>query len=268
MTQRPLALITGASSGIGAAFARHAAKNGHDVALAARRLDRLEKLAQEIQATWPVEAFALEADLADPTTPERMVTAITERGRTIDVLVNNAGFSIPDGFVWTSLEKQQGFLEVTLNAPVALSHLAAQSMLAQGRGRIINISSMTAFSSGGKGHTLYPAAKSFLVKFSQSLNAELKEHGIQVSAVAPGFVKTEFLEANGTAEAMRNTDGWYWQTPEEIAEESWRRNERGVEVIVPGFAPKCAAVLLKFVPEQLLTPLTRKAAAGQYVGDG
>jgi len=234
--KKRLALITGASSGIGASFARHAAAKGFDVALCARRLDRLEALANEIKATWPVNA--------------------------------NAGFSIPKGFVWSSLEVQKRFLTVTIDAPMSLTHLALPKMIEKGWGRIINISSITAFSQGGKGHTLYPAGKSFLVKFSQSLNAEVQAHGIHVSAICPAFVKTEFHIANDMEDQIRNQDAWYWQTPEEIATEAWRRNERGVEVIVPGFVPKIAATVLKLVPEQFSKPFTRKAAESYYVGDG
>lgn len=266
--QRPLALITGASSGIGEGFARLAASKGYDVALAARRLDRLEALAKEIRATWPVDAFALQADLVDPETPHRMIADITSRGRSVDTLINNAGFSIAKGFAWTDLEAQKKFLAVTIEAPIALSHLVLPQMMKKQSGRIINISSITAFSHGGKGHTLYPAGKSFLVKFSQSLNEELKPYGINVSAVCPGFVKTEFMEVNNPESNMRDSDAWFWQSPEEIATESWRRNERGAEVIVPGIAPKCIAAMMKYLPEQLVAPLTRKAAAEHYVGDG
>ncbi len=263
-----LALITGASSGIGAGFARHAASQGFDVALCARRLDRLEALAKEIKATWSVEAFAVEADLSVRDAPEKIIGSIADHDRSVDVLVNNAGFSIPKGFAWSPLEAQRNFLAVTVEAPTALSHLVLGDMIKNRWGRIINISSMTAFSQGGKGHTLYPGGKSFLVKFSQSLNAEMKDYGVHVSAVCPGFVKTEFHLANDMDEQMRNKDSWYWQTPEDIAVESWRRNEKGVEVIVPGFMPKIAATFLKLVPEQLSTPFTRKAAEGYYVGDG
>ncbi len=266
--KKRLALITGASSGIGASFARHAAAKGFDVALCARRLDRLEALANEIKATWPVNAFAIEADLAHTDSPHKIIESITARDRSVDVLINNAGFSIPKGFVWSSLEVQKRFLTVTIDAPMSLTHLALPKMIEKGWGRIINISSITAFSQGGKGHTLYPAGKSFLVKFSQSLNAEVQAHGIHVSAICPAFVKTEFHIANDMEDQIRNQDAWYWQTPEEIATEAWRRNERGVEVIVPGFVPKIAATVLKLVPEQFSKPFTRKAAESYYVGDG
>ena len=268
LEKRKLALITGASSGIGAAFARYAAANGVDVALAARRIDRLTALADEIRATWPVDAFAVEADLSDPDTPAAIIKTITDRGRSVDILVNNAGFSIPEGFAWSSLARQRNFLAVTVDAPMALAHLVLPDMMANGWGRLINISSIAALSHGGKGHTLYPAGKSFLIKFSQSLNAEMKDHGIFVSAVCPGFVKTEFHVANDTADQMKKTARPFWQAPEVIAEESWRRNDRGVEVIVPGMAPKVAAFLLKALPEPLVTMLTRQAAADHYVGDG
>jgi len=265
---RRLALITGASSGIGAAFARHAAAQGFDVALAARRLPRLEALADEIRATCGVDGLPIEADLADPTEPQQVVDGLAAKGRRVDMLINNAGFSIQHGFADTSLGQQKDFLRVTVEAPMALSHLVLPGMLKSGWGRIINVSSITAFSQGGKGHTLYPAGKSFLVKFSQSLNAEVRARGVNVSAICPMFVKTEFQVANDLAAELRATDGPLWQSPEEIVLEGWRRNDRGVEVIVPGLIPKIAAASLKYLPEQIITPLTRKGAAQHYVGDG
>ena len=265
---RKLALVTGASSGIGAGFVRHAAEQGFDVALCARRLDRLEALADEVRAEFGIDAFAIKADLSEETTPLAIMEAIGARGRQIDMLVNNAGFSIQHGFADTTLEQQKKFLAVTVEAPMALTHLALGPMLKKGWGRIINVSSITAFSHGGKGHTLYPAGKSFLVKFSQSLNEETRARGVHVSAVCPLFVKTEFQEANDLAVELRKTDGPLWQSPQEIVTESWRRNNRGVEVIVPGFIPKIAAASLKYLPEQIVTPLTRKGAARHYIGDG
>jgi len=96
----------------------------------------------------------------------------------------------------------------------------------------------------------------------------VKDKGIFVSAVCPAFVKSEFQQVNNTSDKLRDSEAWYWQTPEEIATESWTRNDKGVEVIVPGFAPKSAAVFMKYLPEGLTRPLTRKAAEQHYIGDG
>ncbi|MEM1397855.1 MAG: SDR family NAD(P)-dependent oxidoreductase, partial [Pseudomonadota bacterium] len=188
MAPRRLALITGASSGIGQAFARIAAANGFDLCLVARREDRLKAVIGELSAEFGIVGYALPADLCDPSSPETVISALKAQGRSVDVLVNNAGYSLRHVFSKTTLEDQARFIELTVKTPVAFSHLVLPAMLERGWGRIINIASIAAFSSGGKGHTLYPAGKSFLIKFSQSLSAETKPSGIHVTAVAPGFV--------------------------------------------------------------------------------
>jgi len=267
MTSKGLALITGASSGIGAAYARHAAAQGFDVALTARRADRLEALAGDIAERHGVQTIVAPLDLSLPDAPEKLHQTITSAGQAPSVLINNAGYSIPAGFASTSLEDQQRFIQLTVAAPVALAHLCLPAMLEKGWGRIINVSSITAFSCGGKGHTLYPAGKSFLIKFSQSLNAELSEKGVQVTAVAPAMVETEFQQANGTADKLKGAPRRFAQSPEEIVEESWRRNEKGAEIVVPGFLPKIVAAMMRYIPEPLTRTLMRRAAEKYYVGD-
>ncbi len=263
--KRPFAVITGASSGIGTAFARRAAKEGFDVALVARRLERLKSLCAEISRDCGVRALPLDVDLAAPGAAAEVMSRLN--GQVVDLLVNNAGHSIANGFAHTKFEEQRKFLDLMVTTPVALSHAVIPGMISRGAGRIINISSITAFSSGGKGHTLYPAAKSFLVKFSQSLSAELRERGIKITAVCPGFVDTEFQIANDMAGKTPPPPKFMLQTPEQIVEESWRRNLAGVEVVVPGLLPKAAAAFLRYAPEQIVTPMTRKAAAAHYIGD-
>lgn len=267
MPARRYALITGASSGIGAALARRAAARGFDVGLVARRKDRLDALAAELRAGNGIEADAFEADLALTGAGERVAQAVKAAGRQPDMLVNNAGFSIARGFSGTSLSEQSAFLELTVNTPVALTHALLKPMLEKGWGRIINISSITALSCGGKGHTLYPAAKSFLLKFSQSLAAEVADKGVNVTAVLPGFVSTEFQEAIGMAGKMSGSTRRFAQTAEEVAAESFARNDRGVEVVVPGVLPKFAAAALRHLPEPWVRAMTRPAAAKYYVGD-
>lgn len=267
MTKRPYAFITGASSGIGAAFARLAARKGCDVGVTARREERLNALAGELRAEHGVAADVFPADLSAPGAARQLIDAVRAAGRLPDILINNAGATVAKGFARTTFSEQEAFLDLTLMAPVALAHAFLPGMIAKGRGRIINIASITALSSGGKGHTLYPAAKSFLLKFSQSLNAEVAEKGVFVSAVLPGFVATEFQQANGMAEKMKGEHERFAQTAEEVAAESWSRNDKGVEIIVPGGPPKIAAACLRYLPEPLVRALTRPAAAKYYVGD-
>ncbi len=267
MADRPFAFITGASSGIGAAFARLAAAKGCDIGVTARRAERLEALARELRSKHDVAADVFPADLSAPGSVRQLIDAVRAAGRAPDILINNAGATVARGFAQTTYGEQVAFLDLTLMAPVALAHAFLPAMIEKGRGRIINIASITALSSGGKGHTLYPAAKSFLLKFSQSLNAEVFEKGVYVSAVLPGFVSTEFQSANGMAEKMKGTPRGLAQTAEDVAEESWRRNDKGVEIIVPGGPPKIAALCLRHLPEPIVRALTRPAAAKYYIGD-
>lgn len=261
------ALITGASSGIGEAFAHHAAKMGVHLGLSARREDRLEALARQLRAAHGIEADVFGADLSLPGAGLALAKRVLDAGRTPDMLVNNAGFSIAQGFAASSYEAQRGFIELTITTPVALSHAFLRAMLEGGYGRIINISSLTALTCGGKGHTLYPGAKAFLLKFSQSLNAEVHERGVHVSAVLPGVVQTGFAAANGTADKLGGHPPPFAQQPGEIVAEAWRRNERGDEVIVPGLAPKLAAAAFQYMPQGLMRMFTRAIAEKYYAGD-
>jgi len=264
---RKYALVTGASSGIGAAFAREAARAGFDVGLSARRKDRLDELAAQLRTQYGVLVDVFCGDLCLPDAGPVLLAQVAEAGRQVDVLINNAGYSIPAGFAQTSLAEQQAFLELTIGTPVALAHGVLPHMLARNWGRILNISSITALSSGGKGHTLYPAGKAFLLKFSQSLHAEISPRGVYVSAVLPGFVATEFQAANGMEDEINAPPKFMTQTPEALAREAWARNDQGVEIIYPGWAAKTMAVAFGILPEKLARYLTRPMAARAYVGD-
>lgn len=264
--KRRYALITGASSGIGEATARLIAREGFDIGLVARRGDRLTALASELTAHGvDVDVFA--ADLSLPRAGERMAIRVAEKQRTVSVLVNNAGVTLAKSFSATTLCEQQAFVELTVQTPVSLAHAFLPSMLAAGYGRILNIASITALSSGGKGNTLYPAGKSFLLKFSQSLAAEVRARGVLVTAVLPGFVATEFQHANGLALDRGSAAQRFAQTAADVAREAWSRNGRGHEIVVPGLSAKGAAALMRLLPEPIMRALTRAAAEKYYVGD-
>ncbi|MDZ4762220.1 MAG: SDR family NAD(P)-dependent oxidoreductase [Alphaproteobacteria bacterium] len=265
MAGRRYALVTGASSGIGAAMTRLAAARGFDVAVVARRADRLEALATELRASGTgTDVYA--ADLSEPGGASVLAARINERGRQPDMLINNAGATITRGYAGTTWPEQRAFLELTVTTPALLTHAFLAAMLQRSWGRIVNISSIAALSSGGKGNTLYPAGKSFLLKFSQSLSAEVKARGVHVTAVLPGFVSTEFQSANGIP-MSGGPSRRFSQTPEEVAREAWTRNDKGHEIVVPGMAPKLAAGLMRVLPEPLMRALTRSAAEKYYVGD-
>lgn len=264
---RPLALITGASAGIGAAFARAYAARGHDLALVARRAERLETLAGELSAAHGIEAFAIAQDLGEWEACARVMAAVADRGRHVDVLVNNAGFSIAQSFADVPWARQRDFLMTLVVNACGLAHAAIPGMVERGRGAIINVSSLTAFAPGVAGHSLYPGAKSLAVKWSQSLAAELADKGIKVTAVCPGFTLTEFAEANGTKAVMDQAPRRFFQTAEQVVEATLAANDRGKVVLVPGWHNKVAVAILKLTPEFIAIPLIKRGAAKYHLED-
>lgn len=264
---RPLALITGASAGIGAAFARAYAARGHDLALVARRAERLEALARELSAAHGIEAFALPADLSRLDAQGPILEAIEARGRHVDVLVNNAGFGIAQSFTGVAWARQRDFLMTLVVNACGLAYGVIPGMVERGGGAIVNVASLAGFAPGAAGHTLYPGAKSLAIKFSQALDAEYRAKGLRVTAVCPGFTLTEFAEVNGTQAVMDQAPRRFFQTADQVAEAAIAANQRGKVVIVPGWHNKLAAGLLRYLPESLLEAVIRRGAAKYHLED-
>ncbi|MHB8530419.1 MAG: SDR family NAD(P)-dependent oxidoreductase [Caulobacteraceae bacterium] len=262
-----LALITGASAGLGAAFARAYAARGYDLALAARRVDRLGALAAELAAAHGIEAFAIGVDLAAWEAERTVMEAVARRGRSVHVLVNNAGFSIPQSFASVPWERQRDFLMTMVVSACGLAHAVIGAMIERGEGAIINVASLAGFSPGMAGHTLYPAAKSLAIKFSQALDAEYRAKGIRVTALCPGFTTTEFALANGTQAIMDASPRLFFQTPGPVIEVAIRDNERGKVVVVPGWHNKVAAFLLEYLPRPIVRAVIAAGSARFHLGD-
>src|SRR5271165_1661341 len=204
---RDLALVTGASAGLGAEFAAQLAAEGHDVMLVARRLDRLQHLAEDLKSRHGVEAIPVKVDLARADARDEIAAALAAHGRHASILINNAGFSIPGFFADTLWDRERDMLMTLVYSVTSLAHLILPEMIAQGYGRIINVASVAGFSPGVSGHTLYPASKSFVIKFSQSLASELGAKGIKVTALCPGYTETEFQSASGMDTSARLSKG-------------------------------------------------------------
>jgi hypothetical protein len=266
-SRRPLALITGASAGIGAAFARAYAARGYDLALSARRTERLEALAAELAAAHGITAFAVPADLAEFEAHAEVVAAVAARGRVVDALVNNAGFSIAQSFGAVPWERQRAFLMTLVVNACGLAYDVIPGMVERGRGSIINVGSLAAFAPGVAGHSLYPGAKSLSVKFSQALAAELKGTGVKVTVTCPGFTLTEFAEANGTKAVMDDAPRRFFQTAEAVVATTLAANDRGQVVIVPGLHNKIAATMLRYLPEWLLIAVLSPASAKYHLDE-
>jgi short-subunit dehydrogenase len=254
---RKLALITGASAGLGAEFARAYAARGCDLALVARRADRLEALAAELSTAYGVEAFAIPADLAAWQAERLVMEAVAARGRDVDILVNNAGFSIPQSFAAVPWERQRDFLMTLVVSACGLAHAVIPAMVARGDGAIINVASLAGFAPGMAGHTLYPAAKSLNIKFSEALSEEYRKKGIRVTALCPGFTHTEFALANGTQAVMDASPRMFFQTAGPVIAAAIRANEAGRVVVIPGWHNQVSALLLHYLPEPFVKAVLR-----------
>jgi len=253
---RRLALVTGASAGIGAAFARIYASHGYDVALTARRGDRLDRLGEEIRLRFGVETLSLPADLADPAAPVALLDQLAAHGRDVDALVNNAGYGLPGTYAETSWEDQRAFLQVMLTAPCELTHRVLPGMVERRFGRIVNVASLAGLVPGAAGHTLYGATKGFLMRFSQSLHLENQQTGVHVSALCPGFTYSEFHDVNGTrATISQATPEWLWLGPDEVAAAGYEAVEANRPVAVPGAPNKAIAAVAKLVPDDWILAL-------------
>lgn len=259
----PLALITGASAGLGAAFARAYAARGHDLVLVARRKERLDALSAELAGTFSVRAHVIPADLSKPDAAARIVTELAAQGLSPDVLVNNAGYSLPQTFLATTWEEQRDFLMTLVMSVCSLTHALLPAMVQRRAGRVIMIGSMAGLSPGGAGHTLYPAAKSFVNKFALSLDAELRAKGVRVTCVNPGITETEFQTANNTKEVLASVPRFLRMSAEDVVDRTLRANDRGQVIYVPGLLNKLGAVFMRHLPDALVIPVIR-GAADQY----
>jgi short-subunit dehydrogenase len=247
---RKLALVTGASAGIGAAFAKIYASHGYDVALTARRQDRLDRFADEIRLRHGVEVLTVAADLAEAAAPVQILEHLSAHGRHVDALINNAGYGLPGTFAETKWEDQAAFLQVLLHAPTELAHRVLPGMVERRFGRIVNVASLAGLVPGSAGHTLYGAVKSYLVKFSQSLHLENLATGVHVTALCPGFTYSEFHDVNGTrAQISSSTPDWLWLGADEVAAAGYEAVEADRAVCVPGAPNKAIAGVAKILPD-------------------
>lgn len=247
---RKLALVTGASAGIGAAFARILAEHGYDLALTARRADRLETLAEEIRHRFGVEILTVPADLAEPEAPGQILDHLTAHGRSVDALINNAGYGLTGTYAETLWSDQAAFIQVMMTAPSELAHRVVGGMRERGFGRIVNVASLAGLLPGSSGHTLYGATKAYLIRFSQSLHVELAADGVHVTALCPGLTWSEFHDVNGTRAQMSTAvPPWMWQGADEVAATGYEAVEANRAICVPGAPNKAIAAFAKAIPD-------------------
>jgi uncharacterized protein len=253
------ALITGASSGIGKAFAEVFASKGWNVIITARRADRLEALAYELAAQYSIAATPVAQDLAVPEGVRHLYAKIAARGLTIDGLVNNAGFAVPGYYESTAWADQQRFLQVMVTAPSELTHTFLPGMIERRFGRIVNVASVAGLMPGTPGHTLYAASKAFMIKFSESLLMENRRNNVLATALCPGFTYSEFHDVAGVRQRVSRFGKAWWNTAEEVAEAGYDGVMQGKSIVVTGRRSKQIVAIMKLLPE----PLALRMVAGR-----
>ena len=236
---RPVTLVTGASAGLGAEFARQCARRGDGLVLVARRRDRLEAVAAEIG-----RGHIIAADLGERGAAARQIAEIEAEGLSVGTLINNAGFGVAGKFAALPLERQREMIDLNIAALVELTHLVLPKMRERRQGRILNVASTAAFQPG-PGFAVYFATKAFVLSFSEALHQELKGSGIKVSALCPGPTRTEFGAVAGVTSA--SFDRFAADAPSVVAA-GLRGLERNRAVVIPGLANKVSAQSSRFIP--------------------
>jgi len=253
-TSKGLAVVTGASSGIGEVYAQRLAAQGYDLLLVARRKERLELLASSLAGKFGIRAEAFPADLSKDEGLRSVESRIAAADQ-LTMLVNNAGFGIRGLFQESDLERQEEMHRLHIIATMRLTHAALGGMMARGRGVIVNVSSVAAFSQS-PWNTTYSATKTWMNSFTEALAVELKTLGapIQLQALCPGFTVTEFHDAMGVSRSII-PEGW-WLTSEDVVDASLRGIERNTLIVIPGWRYKVYVFLLAFIPGFVRRALT------------
>jgi short-subunit dehydrogenase len=242
-----IALVTGASSGIGEALARRIARDGRPVALVARRRDRLDSLAADIRQHHRVDAHVLPADLTAPGAVRALVDEVARSGLVVDWLVNNAGFGTFGKFQDLPVERELDEIRLNVEALVELTGRLLPGMVARGHGLVMNISSVGGFVPSPMMAT-YTATKAFVLSFTETIGAELDGTGVRALCVCPGFTRTEFQ--SHVAVDTSQVPGMAWMSADEVADEAVRAAARG-GVLVNGLMNRAMTTALKFVPRSL-----------------
>ncbi|MEU4685146.1 SDR family NAD(P)-dependent oxidoreductase [Streptomyces xinghaiensis] len=240
------ALITGATAGIGAAFARRLASDGHHLVLVARDEKRLREQATELHDRHGIEVEVLPADLSTEEGIEAVGARLEERTHPVDLLVNNAGFGHRGAFLDVPVEDELTMLKVHCEAVLRLTYTAVAGMRNRGRGGVINVASVAAFVPRGT----YGASKAWVVQFTQGVAHDLAGSGVRLMALCPGFVRTEFHERAGVG--TDNIPGWMWLDADRLVEAAIKDLDRGKSLSVPDPRYKTLTGLVKLAPRNML----------------
>jgi short-subunit dehydrogenase len=251
------ALVTGASSGIGAEIARGLAGRGYGVTLTARREERLLDLAGELTAEHGVRAGVIAADLAQREGRENLAEQLRRLELDVEILVNNAGYGYHRDFAEADRERLVSMVALNCEAVIDLTSRYLAPMVDRREGTVINIASTAAFQPL-PGSATYAATKAFVLSFSEAVHAELKGTGVTVTAVCPGPIKTEFSEVAGHRGVEERTPELVWMSAEDLAAEAIDAADHGKRAVVPGTLNHAGSIVGRHTPRMLTLPLTRR----------
>jgi len=250
-------LITGASTGIGAALADVCAEHGHDLILVARRRDKLEAKAAEIERKFGVKVTCVPEDLADPDGAGRIVDTVAAQGLEVEHLINNAGVGLYGKFASTDLDAELKMIQLNVTSVVALTKRVLPSMIQRGRGRILNVASTAAFVPG-PWMSIYYATKAFVLSFSEAIDYELKPSGITVTTLCPGPTESEFKVRAGS-QRSRLFEAFVMDAPT-VARAGYDGMMNGKAVVVPGLRNKLIPVAARLIPRPMIATMSYRAA--------
>jgi hypothetical protein len=249
-------LVTGASSGIGVDLARELARRGHGVTLVARREPPLRELADELSDGHGIRAEVVTADLSDEDAREQLATDVQERGLTVSVLVNNAGFSTMGPVHRSDAAREISMIRTDVEAVAHLCSLFLPGMVERGEGAVLNVASTAAFQPL-PGQAGYGACKSFVLSYSHALAQEVRKHGVTVTVLCPGPVETGFANAMGLSdeEAAKSLPGFMWEKAADVAADAISALEKGRTIAIPGIANRIGARVAHLTPRRVLLPI-------------
>ena len=253
-------LITGASAGIGRALAHVFARHGYNLAVTARRGERLCALKTELENTYQIRVHALPADLANPDAADEIAGTLRQREIHIDGLVNNAGYKLRGAIPDTSWQDKHDLLQVMAIAPYALTQHFLPGMRERKFGRILNVASVVDLLPGGVSNSLYAGVKAMQVAFSEALHADEKAHGLHVTALCPGLTYSEFHDVDGSRADMQRSPKFLWHSSESVAEAGYAALSRNKAICVPGLFYKAAIAGARIIPRRLANTFAARIA--------